>query len=164
MVHFIAGLNRFQNYLTSNGLESSDIPKAFVLHEVLGICMLAITWTFCYHFPLSNIPFFATQLKKLPSMHSYSKSKAMTGVINAFSSKKGVAYLESSCLRKIIRPFTIPGKMWVVFVILKSLKAEDKLLADEEYAVIPAINDNSVRNICWNTQPGYKRKYSQYIF
>ena len=118
------GMARLQSYMTSHGLEVSDIPKALVLHEILGFCMLAITWTFCYYFPLSKIPFFEAQLKRLPPMHSFSKSATMTRVFDALSSRRGVAYLESSCLRKVIRPATIPGKMWVVFLVLRSLKSE----------------------------------------
>ncbi len=123
-------MTRLQGYLTSHGLDTTDIPKALVLHEVLGFCMLAITWTFCYYFPLSKIPFFETQLKRLPPMHSFSKSATMNRVFDALSSRKGVAYLESSCLRKVIRPATIPGKMWVVFMILKSMKNEVVTQAD----------------------------------
>ena len=115
---------RMQSYMTSHGLDASDIPKALVLHEILGFCMLAITWTFCYYFPLSKIPFFETQLKRLPPMHTFSKSTTMNRVFDALSSRKGVAYLESSCLRKVVRPATIPGKMWVVFLLLKSMKSE----------------------------------------
>lgn len=130
MVSFNAGINRFQSYLTAQGLDSSDIPKAFVLHEMLGITMLAITWTFCYCFPLKNIAFFETQFKKLPPVQSYSKSKTMAVILDALSSRRGVAYLESSCLRKIIRPFTIPGKMWLVFTVLKHFKLNKEELPD----------------------------------
>jgi hypothetical protein len=31
------------------------------------------------------------------------------------NSKFGSAYIESSCCRKIIRPFTLPGKLYVTF-------------------------------------------------
>lgn len=144
MVNFSVGFSRFQNFLTAQGLEAADLPKAFVLHELLGITMLAITWSFCYYFPLSKIPFFETQLKKLPPMQSFSKSKTMSSVIDALSSKRGVAYLESSCLRKLIRPFTIPGKMWVVFLILKAAKGAE---VEEELVVVPSKGKAVVKSI-----------------
>ena len=38
-----------------------------------------------------------------------------------FTSRMGQAYLESSCLRKIIRPVTLPGKVFLTFKICKAL-------------------------------------------
>lgn len=133
--------------MTSHGLEAADVPKALILHEMLGFTMLAITWTFCYYFPLKRIPFFAKQLNKFPTMQSFSKSGTMTSVMNALSSRRGVAYLESSCLRKIIRPATIPAKMWVVFMILKSFK-EPVLSEEKGTGRIVAPRPVSIKNIC----------------
>ena len=145
------GMVRLQNYMTSHGLEVSDIPKALVLHEILGICMLAVTWTFCYYFPLSKIPFFEAQLKRLPPMHSFSKSATMNRVFDALSSRRGVAYLESSCLRKVIRPATIPGKMWVVFLLLRSMKGDSDSYSDDPVLWGPSGDTPSARPVSFPT-------------
>jgi hypothetical protein len=60
--------------------------------------------------------------------------------MDALSSKRGVAYLESSVLRKIIRPATIPGKMWIVFTVLKSLKNEASHKATEIIHSTPQVS------------------------
>ena len=36
------------------------------------------------------------------------------------NSKFGSAYIESSCCRKIIRPFTLPGKLYVTFKVVEA--------------------------------------------
>jgi hypothetical protein len=47
---------------------------------------------------------------------------------NSFlNSKFGSAYIESSCCRKIIRPFTLPGKLLFTFKAIEFLTQNENL-------------------------------------
>jgi hypothetical protein len=47
---------------------------------------------------------------------------------NSFlNSKFGSAYIESSCCRKIIRPFTLPGKLLFTFKAIEFLSQNENL-------------------------------------
>lgn len=98
--------NRLINAFKEQGLTADDIATAVVIHEAMGIFMLALTWSLCYFFPLSTFPILEKPLAKIASL--------MPKVIannELLTSRLGVAYGESSCFRKLIRPFTLPTKI-----------------------------------------------------
>lgn len=45
-----------ENRLQSAGLKPNDLPRAILIHELLGLLFLAFTWTSCYYLPPSQIP------------------------------------------------------------------------------------------------------------
>ena len=114
--------------LQKRGFTQKDLPLAIIFHEFLGIIMLTLTWTLCYYIPLSQQPIFQKPIQKMTSIMPKSISNGFSN--NEFiSSRLGVAYLESSCVRKIIRPFTLPAKVLLTykFLEIKSLrKTNDK--------------------------------------
>lgn len=78
------------------------------------ISQTAMTWSGCYFYPPSQSPLLKKPIAKM-------LSAIPSGIGNKFqqngflNSKLGSAYIESSCCRKIIRPFTLPGKLYVTF-------------------------------------------------
>jgi hypothetical protein len=79
---------------------------------------MALTWSAAYHMPPSEIGFIKAPMEKLISLVPKSFSDPVTQ--NAFlASRSGRAYLESSCLRKLIRPITIPAKLYLTFKMVK---------------------------------------------
>lgn len=78
----------------------------------------AITWSSCYYYPPSQHPILKQPIAKM-------LSAIPSGIGNKFqqngflNSKFGSAYIESSCCRKIIRPFTLPGKLYVTFKVVE---------------------------------------------
>lgn len=111
---------RLVTYFEEKGFQASDIAKAIVCHEILGLTLLAITWSSCYFFPPSQAVWLqkpiASLAERLPK--SWTTSLKTNKVL---SSKLGSAYLESSCCRKVIRPLTIPGKLIFTFHMVKKL-------------------------------------------
>lgn len=89
-----------------------EIQTTFNLHH--GFYQLAMTWSGCYFYPPSQHPMLKKPIAKM-------LSAIPSGIGNKFqqngflNSKLGSAYIESSCCRKIIRPFTLPGKLYVTF-------------------------------------------------
>ena len=101
------------------GFTTNQLAKAILVHEILGVCLLAITWSSCYRWPPSQHPLLkgpvAKMLAAVPS--GISKTFESNGFLN---SRLGSAYIESSCCRKLIRPFTLPGKMLVTFKVVEA--------------------------------------------
>ena len=111
--------------------DAKDIPKAILIHELLGVTMLALTWSACYHFQISKSPFFQSQAAKMAKMLPEKLGNQLSNIQIPFidsaviSSRMGTAYIESSVLRKIIRPITLPGKVLLTMNLVKAIaKAE----------------------------------------
>jgi len=128
-----AARGRLNSYFDARGLDVSDVPKAVLVHEMLGMVVLLSTWTTAYYFPPSRIPALAGPLKRIEAMipvgirQSTSNNKILT-------SRLGGSYIEASCFRKLIRPATIPLKLAATFSIVQSellwkLKAKAKAKA-----------------------------------
>jgi len=112
--------SKVRNYFTSKGFNSADIGRAIFFHELLGLLMLAITWSACYFLEPSSHPVLAKPLAKVADALPRS---FMTGLKSneLINSRLGSSYLESSCLRKVIRPLTLPGKMYLTFLLINNL-------------------------------------------
>lgn len=102
-----------KKYMTDRGLSPSLLPKAVFVHEMLGLCMLAITWSIAYRFPPSEMPLLSGPITRI--------SSAIPQQISWLNSKGGRSYIEASCCRKLIRPITIPGKLYLTFAIMSNL-------------------------------------------
>lgn len=112
--------HKFIPYFQEKGLTIQDLPKAIVCHELMGYCMLGITWAACYHFPISGIPFFKAPMEKVISF----VPKALSDPVAAnpfLCSKYGKSYMESTCLRKLLRPITLPGKLYLTYKMVQVL-------------------------------------------
>ena len=104
-----------QKYMTDRGLSPSSLGKAILVHEILGLAMLAITWSLAHRWPPSDLPFLAAPMKKINS--------AIPQQVNWLNSKAGRSYIEASCLRKLIRPITAPGKLYLTSAIMMGLES-----------------------------------------
>jgi hypothetical protein len=113
--------DNFLQKFKDSGFNGQDLTKAILIHEILGIIMLGITWTFCYYVQITKIPVLQGPLEKMASlMPNFVKNNEL------ITSRVGVAYFESSCLRKIIRPFTLPTKFLVTIKIVQMLKTNSQ--------------------------------------
>jgi hypothetical protein len=107
------------------GFTTDQLAKAIFIHEILGIVILAVTWSSCYQWPPSQHP-----LLKGPSAKM--RAAVPSGVSSKFqsngflNSRLGSAYIESSCCRKLIRPLTLPGKMLFTFKVVEAWSQGDK--------------------------------------
>lgn len=115
----------FQKF-AEHGFSATDIPRAIVIHEAMGIFMLALTWSLCYLFPLSQHPFLRHPIERIMNTmpKGLSSSIASNGFIN---SRFGSSYIESSCLRKLIRPATLPTKVFLTFKFVELLHRFDSI-------------------------------------
>ena len=113
-----------ENRLAAKGLKKKDFPKAILIHEILGLCFLALTWTTCYYLPPSQIPLLKVPFEKMVSLIP---ENIKTNTPSYIKGKVGSAYLESSCLRKILRPFSIPAKMVITYNIVSFMALQEQI-------------------------------------
>ena len=74
-------INRVRKYFVDKGLKTKDIPKALVIHEMMGILMLALTWNASYRWPMSSNPAIWNPIKGLLSkVPTNALSKVSSGI------------------------------------------------------------------------------------
>lgn len=123
-----AAKKRMNDFFEKKGIEAQDIGKAIAVHEAMGLAMLAVTWSSCYLFPPSQSKLLNRPIATIKTMLPDTLSSIGNNPV--FQSKYGSSYIEASCCRKIIRPLTIPGKLWATYYIVKMGKS-DKEVSDE---------------------------------
>lgn len=106
------------NYFQEKGITVEKVPNAILIHELMGIFMLATTWSLCYCFPISQSKYLKKPIENMLSKMPNVFSSAIQG--NDFlTSRFGISYMESSCLRKMIRPFTLPAKLFLTVKLVQ---------------------------------------------
>eukprot|EP01035_Chromulina_nebulosa_P031169 gene31169-41528_t len=113
---------KITEHFREQGFELEDIPKAIVVHELLGILMLAVTWSACFHFPPSQSALLKPHMAKVQGLMPPAVTRFLSSS-RILSGKMGASYLESSCMRKLIRPVTLPGKMYVTLMAVRKMSA-----------------------------------------
>ena len=115
-----------KSYVRKFDLKEKDIPRAILVHELLGISILLVTWSTCYYNPLSQNPMLEGPIAKIKGMMPMRIQNFASSIkipfINVGEVKSKLltsSYIEASCIRKIIRPFTIPTKLWITYNIVK---------------------------------------------
>jgi hypothetical protein len=111
---FLGLRDRLIKSFRDQGLTAQDLPTAIIIHEALGIFMLALTWSLCYFVQISTLPMLKEPLARIAAMMP--KVISTNEILN---SRLGVAYCESSCLRKLIRPFTLPAKIIITVKLVQ---------------------------------------------
>lgn len=121
--------NSLLNKLKQKGYSSDDIPRAILFHEFLGMAMLALTWSYCYFNPPSQSTFLQGPIASLKSRvpQTLANKLAENGFL---SSRLGSSYVESSCLRKIIRPLTLPSKIFLTFKFVDISARKSRIITD----------------------------------
>lgn len=73
------------------------------------------------------------------------------------TSRIGSSYIESSCFRKLIRPVTLPGKIFVTYKLVKAMSRWEKTKDKSELCVTNPLKDTSelIKKTC-----NYKKQRS----
>ena len=128
-------LDKAKNYFLERGLTLIDIPKAALIHEGLGLSILLGIWTGCYVLRPSHriliplrqrYPHFIGKI----SGNMDSKFHKLKEKLKKFKRINGerviISLGESVVLRNLIRPVTIPFKLWATWKIIFFLKNPQK--------------------------------------
>jgi hypothetical protein len=111
---------KFAEYFHGKGLTVQDLPKAIICHELMGYAVLGITWGACYHFPMSENPYLKMPMQKALAM----VPKCLAEPVNSnplLASRLGGAYMEAACVRKLMRPITFPGKLFLTYKLVQAI-------------------------------------------
>lgn len=124
-------LDKAKNYFLEKGLTLIDIPKAALIHETLGLSILLGIWSGCYILRPSHrllVPLRQKYPHLLPKMSGNMDSKLhkLKEKLKTFKKIDGermvISLGESVVLRNLIRPVTIPFKLWATWKIIIMLK------------------------------------------
>ena len=111
---------KVENYFFERGV--TDIKRAVLIHEVLGMSMLFGTWTVCYFYPPSQTKLLKEPISRTMKMFPSAMSRSFE------FGKFGGSYIEASCLRKIVRPVMIPTKLWSTFMIIRLISPQTQTM------------------------------------
>lgn len=107
-------------YFDDKGLTVQDLPKAIICHEIIGILIMALTWSTCYYFPPSQNILLKEPIARLTSVLPRTFTEQIHS--NPFlNSRLGSSYLESSCLRRLIRPVALPVKLYLTYRLVRAI-------------------------------------------
>ena len=122
-------MEEVKNFFSSAGLSPTDLPKALVIHECLGVTVLLTAWAGCWAVKPSRKLLSALQVRKISewkkAQEKVDKSKLVRFVrTNKYLSSKrgaelGVAFGESYFLRKLCMPVLVPLKLWMTYQMME---------------------------------------------
>eukprot|EP00039_Didymoeca_costata_P004245 m.72189 g.72189 ORF g.72189 m.72189 type:complete len:159 (-) comp12308_c0_seq4:209-685(-) len=132
-------MDRLRTHLVEDyDLNPSDLPKAIVVHETMGIFWMGFVWFACYqvqpakalaqplkrHFPgLARSQMFSNALKSAEkTVEKRGWLKAIPGIRHADPPRLIVSLAESALIRNLGRPITVPLKLYLTWKVIEFCK------------------------------------------
>lgn len=124
-------LDKAKNYFLEKGLTLIDIPKAALIHETIGLSILFGIWAGCYIFRPSHrllvplrrrYPHLFTKKSGNMDLKLHKLKEKLKKFKKIDGERVVISLGESVVLRNLIRPFTIPFKLWATWKIIILLK------------------------------------------
>eukprot|EP00037_Helgoeca_nana_P036490 m.11622 g.11622 ORF g.11622 m.11622 type:complete len:164 (+) comp7455_c0_seq2:419-910(+) len=130
--------DRIATYLEDSGVAVSDVPLAIFVHESMSVTLLIGAWGLCYMTrpsvalagQFSRVaalrpaaePFKNLVLSAQSRVNSAAWIRRTPLLRNADAGRLAVSLAESSVVRNVMRPLTIPGKLWITWFIITRWK------------------------------------------
>jgi hypothetical protein len=118
-------MDRIKAAFAEQGIGAADIPRAIVVHEVLGASVFFGAWAACYAIrpTLGVARAVPALLRKVEAMSARAEAaiarwtwlRRVPGVRHADPARLGVGLAESMVLRNLARPVTVPAKVWLTW-------------------------------------------------
>ncbi|CBJ27955.1 conserved unknown protein [Ectocarpus siliculosus] len=136
-------LARIKEYFEDRGVTASNLPKVIVVHECLSVAFLALTWAVCYQIqptqgpvlaPInktiqnSNNAFIVRSRQSFEALISKSEKRLSQDWLNKRgidSGRMAISLAESTLFRKLAKPVTIPGKLWLTLKLSQTFLVGD---------------------------------------
>jgi len=134
-------MERLKNWFRDQGLGPEDIPKAVIIHEVLGAGMAIAFWSACYVIQPSSkmfAPVNSAARKNRFLERTYSRalvqaqktvatmSKRLPGGSRLNTGRLTASLAESICVRAAIKPATFPFKLWASYKMVVATKPREQ--------------------------------------
>ncbi|CAM9218414.1 unnamed protein product [Sphacelaria rigidula] len=135
---------KVKKYFEERGVTAADIPKAIVVHNLLGAAFMVMTWGAFYQIQPSQRPMFAPMKRavtnsnkavvvKMRQSYKIVVSEAERRMAPQWMEKRGidsgrvaVSFAESTLFRKLAKPVTIPGKFWLTFKVIETTNVGER--------------------------------------
>jgi len=118
-------MDRIKAAFAEQGIGAADIPRAIVVHEVLGASVFFGAWAACYAIrpTLGVARAVPALLRKVEVVSARAEAtiarwtwlRRVPGVRRADPARLGVGLAESMVLRNLARPVTVPAKVWITW-------------------------------------------------
>ncbi|CAM9409476.1 unnamed protein product [Ectocarpus sp. 13 AM-2016] len=135
-------LARIKEYFEDRGVTASNLPKVIVVHECLSVAFLALTWAICYQLqptqamfaPInktiqnSNNAFIVRSRQSFEALIAKSEKRLSQDWLNKRgidSGRMAISLAESTLFRKLAKPVTIPGKLWLTLKLSQTFLVGD---------------------------------------
>ena len=121
-------MEELKKYLTSRDISASDVTKAVVIHEVLGVSVMVSAWAACWAVKPSKHLLSILQIrnsvqwgraqKKMQKSNLLKRIRESKYVSSETATSLGIAFGESYFLRKLCMPILVPLKLWLTYELL----------------------------------------------
>ena len=121
-------MEELKKYLTSRDISASDVTKAVVIHEVLGVSVMVTAWAACWAVKPSKRLLNILQIRKSVQWTKAQEKMQKSNLLKRIRESKyvssetatslGIAFGESYFLRKLCMPILVPLKLWLTYELL----------------------------------------------
>ena len=121
-------MEELKKYLTSRDISASDVTKAVVIHEVLGVSVMFTAWAACWAVKPSKRLLNILQIRKSVQWTKAQEKMQKSNLLKRIRESKyvssetatslGIAFGESYFLRKLCMPILVPLKLWLTYELL----------------------------------------------
>ena len=121
-------MEELKKYLTSRDISASDVTKAVVIHEVLGVSVLFSAWAACWAIKPSKHLLNILQVRRIIQWEKAQQKMQTSNLLKRIRESKyvssqtatslGIAFGESYFLRKLFMPILVPLKLWLTYELL----------------------------------------------
>ena len=121
-------MEELKKYLTSRDISASDVTKAVVIHEVLGMSVMVTAWAACWAVKPSKSLLNILQIRKSVQWTKAQEKMQKSNLLKRIRESKyvssetatslGIAFGESYFLRKLCMPILVPLKLWLTYELL----------------------------------------------
>ena len=122
-------MEELKKFLASKDVSASDVGKAVIIHEVLGVTVMISAWAGCFVAKPSRNILNALQLRnrtewikaqeKIKSSSLVRRIQSSKHLSSSTASGLAVAFGESYFLRKLLMPVLVPLKLWGTYEFVK---------------------------------------------
>ena len=121
-------MEELKKYLTSKDISASDVTKAVVIHEVLGVSVMVSAWAACWALKPSKHLLNILQVRRIILWEKAQQKMQTSNLLKRIRESKyvssqtatslGIAFGESYFLRKLFMPILVPLKLWLTYELL----------------------------------------------
>ena len=121
-------MEELKKYLTSRDISASDVTKAVIIHEVLGVSVMVSAWAACWAVKPSKHLLSILQIRKSVQWGRAQEKMQKSNLLKRIRESKyvssetatslGIAFGESYFLRKLCMPILVPLKLWLTYELL----------------------------------------------